>query len=367
MSKLDQKIQEINAKILALDGKKSRFLAIKFGAKGGEGSGRYPKGSGEARNTIAENMAKYTRQGVGSLQKASWAREQIDTTQRVEFIDWQLRQLGITAIGQVYETIKDGGGSRDADPLEVVKAVQSVLNMHPADYRDAMLNKVDGVGKDTKLTFNITVDKEYGKTTIFATLDDGANTSVGEVAGFQMIRRFTVVEKGFVNKNTGEVGDGKIVISNDMFKLAERDQSQGFGKQITSNLIDVADHIGASKIEMEANINIGGYAWARYGFAPSKEGFKDFTDRLIKDNSEKIAALTPSQKKELDDIIKPKMLFNAQATLAMQDLSALDFKDPSAKFHFGKDLLIGSDWFGSIDLDSKLSYGIIRAYCAKRK
>ena len=367
MSKLDQKIQEINAKILELNFKKSRLLAIKFGAKGGEGSGRYPKGSSEARDTIAKNMEKYSRQEVGSLQKASWARKQIDTTQRVEIIDWQLKQLGITATGQIHENIKDGGGSRDANASDVVKAVQSVLNMHPADFKDAMLNKVTGVGADTKLTFEIIVDKEYGRTTIFANLDDGVNSSIGEVAGFQMSRRFSVVEKGFVDKNTGEVGDGKITISNDLFKLAERDQEQGFGKQITSNLVDVADHIGASKIELEANINIGGYAWARYGFAPSKEGFKNFTDRLIKDNPEKIAALTPSQKKELDDIIEQKMLFNSQATLAMQDLSALDFKDPSAKFHFGKDLLLGSSWFGSIDLDSKLSYGILRGYCDKKK
>ena len=50
MSKLDQKIQEINTEILELADKKSKLLAIKFDVKGGEGSGRYPAGSGGGRS-----------------------------------------------------------------------------------------------------------------------------------------------------------------------------------------------------------------------------------------------------------------------------------------------------------------------------
>ena len=135
MSKLDQRIAEINAKILELACKKSRLLAIKFGAKGGEGSGRYPAGSGEAQNTVG---AKYTREAVGSLKTASWARQQIDTSKGDAKVKSELKDLRITATGQVFETFKDGGDNKEATQSDVVNTIQSVLGMHPADLRDVI-------------------------------------------------------------------------------------------------------------------------------------------------------------------------------------------------------------------------------------
>ena len=351
MSKLDQRIAEINAKILVLAGRKSRLLAIKFGAKGGEGSGRYPAGSGEAQNTVG---AKYTREAVGSLKTASWTRKQIDTSKGDAKVKSELRDLKITATGQVFESEKDGGDSREATQSDVVNTIQSVLGMHPADYREAMLNKVTGVGENAKMIFDILEDKEYGKTTVTATLKD-----LGKQ--FVMTRSFVLTTKGVKDEN-GKIGDGKITITNDLFLLSKRDQDKGFGKQITQNLVALADHIGASKIDLEANVDVGGYAWAKYGFAPEPSSFKFLAQSIRDDNSKKIASLTPSQKTELDEVLD-----NWTRPDAIQELAALDFKDPKAKEPFGKEMLLKSSWLGSIDLSDNKSYTTIRAYCAKRK
>lgn len=74
MSKLDQKITEINTQIPVLVRKKSNLLAIELGAKGGEGSGRYPSGSA-SQEKISEtpkpyypvtDKSQYVRDGLSS-------------------------------------------------------------------------------------------------------------------------------------------------------------------------------------------------------------------------------------------------------------------------------------------------------------
>lgn len=318
--------------------------------KGGEGSGRYPAGSGEAENTTG---AKYTRASVGSLKSASWTRKQIDTSKGDAKVKSELRDLQIKATGQVFEKVTDGGDSREATPTDVVNTIQSVLGMHPADYREAMLDKLTGVGEGAKLIFDVLEDKEYGKTTVTATLQQ-----LGKQ--FVLTRSFEVTTKGVKDQN-GKIGDGKITITNDLFLLSKRDQDKGFGKQITENLVALADHIGASKIDLEANVDVGGYAWAKYGFAPAPAMFKVLAYNIRNENSAKIASLTPSQKVGLD-----KALDHTRPD-AIQRLAALDFKDPSAKVPFGKQVLMKSSWLGSIDLSNNKSYTTIRAYCAKRK
>lgn len=350
MSKLDQKIAEINAKILALASKKSRLLAIKFGAKGGEGSGRYPAGSGEAQNTVG---AKYTREAVGSLKTASWTRKQIDTSKGDAKVKSELRDLRITATGQVFESEKDGGDSREATQSDVVNTIQSVLGMHPADYREAMLNKVTGVGENAKLIFDVLEDKEYGKTTVTATLQE-----LGKQ--FVMTRSFVLTTKG-VKDEDGKIGDGKITITNDLFLLAKRDQDKGFGKQITQNLVAIADHIGASKIDLEANVDVGGYAWAKYGFAPTPANWRGLANSIKSKYAEKLAALPNQVSTEVNAIL------NSNSPDSIQKLAAVDFKSAADKYPIGKSLLLKTTWAGSIDLTDKKSYSTIKAYCAKRK
>jgi GNAT superfamily N-acetyltransferase len=46
-------------------------------------------------------------------------------------------------------------------------------------------------------------------------------------------------------------------------------QGKGVGKQVISTLVDFAKSLGVTKITLNADIDIGAYAWARYGWLPS--------------------------------------------------------------------------------------------------
>ena len=125
MNKLDQKIQEINTEILALNAKKCKLLAIKFDAKGGVGSGRYPAGSSGGREVFLLN-------GVG--------RDKIDTSKSSDSnTQKELASEGVKIDASVF---KEGDATFSGTAMTTnasVKLLQNSTGMHPADLRDVVL------------------------------------------------------------------------------------------------------------------------------------------------------------------------------------------------------------------------------------
>ena len=165
MNKLDQKIQEINTEILALNAKKSRLLAIKFDAKGGEGSGRYPAGSSGNTDTAGNLLDRMTedqrnerlaeidrtfpstnpssgslssealRERVSKLDGVSRTKMSLDKTEPAIQASLDADKVKIVADVRGQEALRSGstisvGGG--------VNQVQKMIGMHPADLRDVI-------------------------------------------------------------------------------------------------------------------------------------------------------------------------------------------------------------------------------------
>ena len=154
MSKLDQKIQEINGKILALASKKSKLLAI----KGGAGSGRYPAGSsgnsggGESSTTTSgERMVagRSVSERVGMLRGMEKPQQKIDTDNSSESDTKELlasRAVSVSGTVQNY----DSDESVDSSQLTTntaVNQIQETFGMHPADLRSVILSGVRASGE----------------------------------------------------------------------------------------------------------------------------------------------------------------------------------------------------------------------------
>lgn len=65
-------------------------------------------------------------------------------------------------------------------------------------------------------------------------------------------------------------------------KLPEGEQGAGVGKNILAKYLDLSDHIGAERLGLSANIDMGAYAWARYGFVPTPESWKSLCATIRK-------------------------------------------------------------------------------------
>jgi hypothetical protein len=130
----------------------------------------------------------------------------------------------------------------------------------------------------------------------------------------------------------------------------------GKAKALFEGSLDIYDNVGMKSISVYANINVGGFAWARYGFIPSEFDWADISGRImgystgvtdpqLRSTLEKIAASTD-----------PK---------SIRVLAALKPTDPGSLYtpiSVGQRILLGSHWSGSIDLTDPESYAVTRAY-----
>lgn len=126
--------------------------------------------------------------------------------------------------------------------------------------------------------------------------------------------------------------DGRKCVDHVLFSLPKEMQGQGVSKQVFRALYEQYKIVGVERMQVYANIDIGGYTWARYGFC-------------IKDRYDVICAirfyeLTPKQEKRIMALIDDH--FNASSEpFPMNKI---------ARLPYGKKALLGGDWEGVLDL-----------------
>lgn len=142
-------------------------------------------------------------------------------------------------------------------------------------------------------------------------------------------------------------------------------QGKGIGPRVLGMLSDLADHLEASKITLTANIDIGGYAWARYGFIPSPESWKN-TCTHIRKQMAKVAGfstLTESEATALRGHVKRLTAPNSDPR-GIRAIAALDSPCHHATLKdtkFGFALLRGSEWDSEAHMDEADTLDHLRA------
>lgn len=76
-------------------------------------------------------------------------------------------------------------------------------------------------------------------------------------------------QKIWVQKNASGELEKRASLS--ILRFPESFQSNGFGKELIKDLIIKYKELDVARLELEANIAVGGYAWAVYGFGWNKE------------------------------------------------------------------------------------------------
>lgn len=142
-------------------------------------------------------------------------------------------------------------------------------------------------------------------------------------------------------------------------------QKGGAGKRILGRLLDLADHIGADKIALNANIDIGAYAWARYGFLPDKQSWDNLRVKIRKSmvGIEGYPKLPNSEITKLSGTIKTLTAPNAP-TENIRAIAALGV-DCYHRSHkegiLGVTLLRGNHWNSTADLNDPVTLDHLQA------
>jgi predicted ABC-type ATPase len=84
-----------------------------------------------------------------------------------------------------------------------------------------------------------------------------------------------------------KIGDNKAYSAYFVMKSSER--GGGVGKQLLAANVAMYEKMGFDKVEVSANIDVGGYAWAKYGYVPTANSWSslsaDIRDKLNADRS----------------------------------------------------------------------------------
>ena len=119
--------------------------------------------------------------------------------------------------------------------------------------------------------------------------DDPESGLHSEVMDIEIYGYDSIFVKGSIYNLRGEnVGDFTRIIRsdgeihNDYFRVSEPYQKSGFGSRLYRNAEKVAAYNGIEKITLNANLSVGGYAWARMGFDFINDSYSEGVAHRIK-------------------------------------------------------------------------------------
>src|SRR4051812_22845608 len=73
------------------------------------------------------------------------------------------------------------------------------------------------------------------------------------------------------------------------FVMSRGERGGGAGKKLLAANVAMYQQMGLDKVSVSANIDVGGYAWAKYGYVPTRESWNrlsaEIRDKLDSDNS----------------------------------------------------------------------------------
>ena len=143
---------------------------------------------------------------------------------------------------------------------------------------------------------------------------------------------------------------GKLEVHHDLFAIPESMQGKGFSKKTFQLLYKEYQRMGVDYITVFANIDVGGYCWAKYGFK-AKNHFNAVScfERLSDDLLEKALNF-------IDDYYKTNNLPHS-APFPMKLL---------AQQPWGKDALLNSSWSGILDLSDSAEREFFEKYMFSR-
>jgi hypothetical protein len=145
------------------------------------------------------------------------------------------------------------------------------------------------------------------------------------------------------------VRDGKRYVEHELFTLPKALQGNGMSKDVLSTFYKQYEKAGINNISIHANIDVGGYAWGKYGFSAEKKSAEGILNSM-----------------------KGKPFFKDAQTIFNRHFKEDPYTkvfpmDKWANTKFGKDMLLESDWNGGLNLADKEQKTIFESYLNKKK
>ena len=152
--------------------------------------------------------------------------------------------------------------------------------------------------------------------------------------------------------------DGELEVHHDLLKLPSAMQGEGIGKNLLRAELEQYEKLGVDKVKLFANIDVGGYAWAKYGYTLDEDSASYFHS-MIQGRLENIGA-DQAVKDLVKDVIDKRTKDGKLDGKVIWDIA--DLKQGDHKL--GAEILLGDDigWEGELDLHDPETMARVRKY-----
>lgn len=151
------------------------------------------------------------------------------------------------------------------------------------------------------------------------------------------------LERGFLKTSNGD-----IVVRHNLFELPEELQGKGISKKVMRACFEEYEKMGVTRVEVCANIDVGGLTWAKYGFY----GERDEIEAIIK-NRQRKGLITQEEAADALSIVR-----EYEDYVPMQLLGYAPY---------GGKLLLGTRWQGHINLKDAAQMDYLHKYLRMSK
>lgn len=135
------------------------------------------------------------------------------------------------------------------------------------------------------------------------------------------------------------------VVEHELFRLPDSMQGKGISKRVFRDLFTQYEACGIERVYIHANINVGGYCWAKYGCLAKDASIKSVVEEKLAEGK-----ITLEESKDALSFLDK---FAKEGRVPMQGL---------ANKAYGKRLLMESDWDGIIDLNDAVQMDYLYKY-----
>lgn len=225
---------------------------------------------------------------------------------------------------------------KDTSPQAVFEEIKKGWDIVGAgsyeEFAKTDASKFDFVGFKESVE-NIFGTKATGRISIY---DDNEWRLTIKGNGFNLMRYFYF-----------DAADAVTACEHEYFELSPNLQGKGLSKKLFNELYTQYKNVGVQKLVVHANIDVGGYTWARYGFSSTN---RKQAESAIGYFASKYPELHDSALKVIDNYYAQNKLSNSRPF--PMNLLTPDYKK----------LLLGSDWEGVLDFRNKEQLAIWESY-----
>lgn len=193
----------------------------------------------------------------------------------------------------------------------------------------------------------------------------GQGTSIQWVPhrGFDISTEITNKEGRTIGSMTRDFDPRNKTAHHAYFRLNTGERENGVTPTILKNQIEVYKKLGIERVMLNANIDVGSYAWAKYGWTPTAGGWASLAGDIKFQLANHRWTVSPLVKKQVEEILNNP---NPKAIWLLADLTVPVAGSNSQTVKIGKEMLLNRSWNGTLNLNDEESMQRFKSYVSAR-